>query len=186
MSTQKATFWEGVGNFFTGNLDYQRQMEMLEKQNAFSAEQAQIQRDWTAKQSNTEIQRGIADAKEAGINPYVAYQGGGASTPTFSAPSSAATQPQKSGQGFGVLGALLGSVISATISSAARLQATNRQIANQVEKMEKSFKLAEFKANSASDLVRLKASLKPNVTQYYRYDNKGNAYKSFYKIKGRT
>lgn len=183
MSTQKATFWEGVGNFFTGNLDYQRQMEMLEKQNAFSAEQAQIQRDWTAKQSNTEIQRGIADAKEAGINPYVAYQGGGASTPTFSAPSSASSQPQKSGQGFGVLGALLGSVISATISSAARLQATNRQIANQVKKMEDTFKLAEFKANSASDLVRLKASLKPTKTTYYTFDRRRGLDLKAYKIK---
>lgn len=182
-SPNDATLQQGLNNFFTGNLDYQRQLDVLTKSNEFSAEQAQIQRAWEERMSNTSIQRGIADAKSAGINPYAVYSGGGASTPQFTAPSSASSQPQKSGQAWGVLASLLGSVLSASISSAARLEATNRQIAQQVNKMQDSFKLAEFRANSASDLVRLKADLKPKLTTYYRRDSKGRIYDFMHKIK---
>lgn len=47
-----------------------------------SSNEARIQRDWEEKMSNTAYQRATDDMKKAGINPMVAFQQGGASTPS--------------------------------------------------------------------------------------------------------
>lgn len=57
--------------------------------NAFSANEAQKQRDWETEMSNTAFQRQVADMRAAGVNPAMAMNGSsGASTPSGSAPSS--------------------------------------------------------------------------------------------------
>lgn len=95
-----------IGNLFTGNLDYERYLESMGFQNAFNAEQAQIARDfsaleaeklrnWQEYMSNSAYQRQVADMKKAGLNPYLAYSAGGASTPSgATAQSSSATSAQ--------------------------------------------------------------------------------------------
>lgn len=51
--------------------------------NAFTAEQAQINRDWETEMSNTAFQRQVVDMQKAGINPALAMNGSsGASTPS--------------------------------------------------------------------------------------------------------
>jgi len=45
----------------------------------------QKQLDWQERMANTEYQRGVSDMKAAGINPMVAFQQGGASSPNVSA-----------------------------------------------------------------------------------------------------
>ena len=71
------------------NIDYQRQLAMMDKANAFSALEAEKQRDYETLMSNTAYQRAMADAKAAGINPALIYGQGGASTPSGSAAHSA-------------------------------------------------------------------------------------------------
>lgn len=55
---------------------------------AFNAEQAAAQRDWEKMMSDTAIVRRTQDLRNAGINPLLAWSGGGASTPTATAAQS--------------------------------------------------------------------------------------------------
>lgn len=53
-----------------------------EKTRIFNADEAQKNRDFQERQSNSSYQRAIKDLQAAGLNPMLAYQQGGASTPS--------------------------------------------------------------------------------------------------------
>lgn len=56
--------------------------EGAEDQNHANAKQAQLNRDFQERMSNTSYQRGMKDMKKAGLNPMLAFMKGGASTPS--------------------------------------------------------------------------------------------------------
>lgn len=77
------------GNLFSareGKKAYKRQVKLYREN-----------RDWEERMSNTAWQRGVADMMAAGINPMVAFNQGGASTPTSSAPDVSQPIPSASG-----------------------------------------------------------------------------------------
>lgn len=61
-------------------------LQIARETNQFNSAEAQKNRDWETEMSNTAIQRSMADYKAAGLNPWLAVQGGasGASTPSGS------------------------------------------------------------------------------------------------------
>lgn len=108
---EHARLFSGLENLFTGNLDYQRELDIQNRTMAFNASQAQIQRDFEERLANTAYQRGVADMRAAGLNPYLAYSSGGAFTPSGSSASVSGSHSGGAGRGYNALFSLIGAAI---------------------------------------------------------------------------
>lgn len=73
-----------VGSGLSGDLDYQRTLELQGMQQSFNASEAEKNRKWQEMMSNTAYQRQAADLKAAGYNPALLLNASGASTPVGS------------------------------------------------------------------------------------------------------
>lgn len=78
--------------------------------NAWSAEQAQINRDWQERMSDTAHQREVADLKKAGLNPVLSVNGGQGAATTSGA--TASTDTSANSAIAGILGSILQSQVS--------------------------------------------------------------------------
>ena len=74
--------------------EYQKQLELLAEQRAYNSAEAEKNRQWQERMSNTAYQRAVEDLEKAGLNKWLAITGGGngasASTPSGSSASSSA------------------------------------------------------------------------------------------------
>jgi hypothetical protein len=70
------------GSFLGARATNQANKKMAREQMRFQKKSVREQMAWQQHMSSTAYQRAIADMKKAGINPILAYQQGGASTPS--------------------------------------------------------------------------------------------------------
>lgn len=82
--------YSSLANMFynTNAMDYERALDLLARQNEFSATQAEINRNFQERMSNTAYQRQADDLRLAGFNPALVLGAGGATTPSGSSASS--------------------------------------------------------------------------------------------------
>lgn len=123
------SIWSAFNDWLTGNKQFERQQILLKSQQDFNASEAQKNRDYQTKMSNTAYQRAVEDLKAAGLNPYLAYSQGGSSTPSGSFASSGLGSAPGSGRGFssivGLVGGLIGSAFNLAQSSMKRQASVN-------------------------------------------------------------
>lgn len=144
----RITFWQGLGNSFTGNEDFQRDLNLQERANRFTSSENQKARDFEERLSNTAYQRAVEDMRKAGLNPYLLYNSGRSMQSTTPSASSASGQiPTRghSGKGFDFLASLLPLLIN-----------VSAQRSNAILSANTSKDVAAIRAQSALDVQQMR------------------------------
>lgn len=116
---------DGKGELKWSNAGLVADLETAAYNNAWSANQAQIQRDFEKDMSNTAHQREVADLQAAGLNPVLSANSTGASTPSVGI---ASTDTGATGSGSKTADNALNAIISqnnALVSANAQMAAAS-------------------------------------------------------------
>ena len=132
-------------------------MKIAEKNNEFNAHQAELNRGFQERMSNSAYQRATADMRAAGINPMLAISQGGANSPSGGAASSAGNARVEN-----VLGDLPQAAMSilpsalALAKGASEIKATEAQATKTTEEAKS---VPVFRESSALDVERKRSEM---------------------------
>lgn len=125
-----------------------------ESQNAASARQAQLNRDFQERMSSTAWQRGVKDMRAAGINPMLSFSQGPASSPSGS------MAPVPANLGSSALSGAEGAVDAVNSARMARLQQVGQAMDNINKGLQGSvFQAQEFKTRMEGRQIAQDAGL---------------------------
>lgn len=77
-----------LNNYLTGELDFNRQLEILDKEQAFNSAEAEKNRQFNLDMASTAFQRQAEDLQKAGYNPGLMLGGSGSSVASVNTPGS--------------------------------------------------------------------------------------------------
>lgn len=100
-SMEWSEFWDVINgkdterayNTAAAYMSHLYDLELQSNQFRHSSEEAQKEREWYERLSNTAVQRQMADLKSAGVNPFYAFSQGTAGAPTASGASAQSMSP---------------------------------------------------------------------------------------------
>lgn len=156
-SNEKMNFLNSLKDVGMTAWQYKHDSDILNKQQDFNALEAQKQRDYEERMSNTAYQRAIADMEAAGINPASITGTSGASTPSGATATSSGysrggyNTPLKAGD-LSIMSSAINGMLAKDRDAAKYLADEFRDNARHAHKMEeiREWK-AEKKALSSDD-----------------------------------